>query len=272
MGATGPGQVRSLNFNAGAPTVTVPFVVNYGIANEPGTYESAYGISVERGSILKRVTADILDYSAFATINTLMTGRTEHDLIITYADGSTQTLQDGLVRIRPISNVVPDVKKVLIAATGTALTALDAGTGYTDLGRILENPSVTYDFPFDGNEGAGRPYYSAARINGTVMLPAATYASLDSFVNTECIIAFQLPDGNWQVHDNVWVYRHYGDEDATQPRIIRLRFTGVEDTWAELLQYHDGSLAASTPGDMFAGGSVEWVGHHYTETSLTAWA
>lgn len=269
MAANGPGEIVSLNFNSASPTITAPYLEGYDLSNTPDTFDSAAGFSVERGSIMKQVSATNYDYSAFTTLNTLMTGRTQHDLIISYIDGATQTLSDGIVTVTPVSNVVSDVQKVLIGATSANETDLDAGTGWTDLDKIIGEPTITYELAFQGSDGLGRPYYSSVRLEAEMIFPGATYGDLDSFVGTESKLALKLVDGNYQVFDNVWPFRYYKDEDGSMPRGVRLVVRAVEDNWTDILSYHDGSASSVTPGDWFAGNTITWTGFKYSESDLT---
>jgi hypothetical protein len=95
-------------------------------------------------------------------------------------------------------------------------------------------------------------------------------------------VAFQMPNGNFMVLQDVYMYIHYANEDATQPRAVRVRVVGTGATWASKLAYTDGEATAKTntwgtltdgvdPGDFFSGAAVECVGFHYDESTLVTW-
>lgn len=279
----GPGNIASININGGAPTIQGGLVENYGLATEPSEFDSAVGFSAERGYVTKRGTFTVLDYSAVAALNTLMQNGTLVDIIYTYSDAATQTVTDNRIRIKPVFNVVPDIVRVYArVASGSNNDAL--ATTWSDLGPIIGTLNANFDYPFDGSDGAGRPYFSNGRVEVEFMLVGDSvvtdpYADIvtDSLRGVACDVAFLLPSGNFMVLNSVYLYLLRGDESASEPRSARVRLKNVVANWTSLIEYTDGAATGSAtdawgtetsgvdPGNYFAGCEVEAVGTGYAE-------
>lgn len=285
----GPGAISSININSGAPTVESGYIENYSLSTEPETFDSAGGFTGERGYVAKRGNFIVTDYSAVASLNTLMQNGTLVPIIYTYVDAATQTVTSNRIRIKPVVNLVPDACRIYAAVAGTTKTNLAAT--WTDLGPIIGSMDLNFDYPFDGADGCGRPYFSTGRLTGTLTLvgdssvtdpyTAFTGASLRG---VKCDIAVTLPSGNFLVFDDVWSYITYADEDSNTPRAARVMFTGVYGNWTAAISYTDGAASGTAtdawgtttnsldPGDWFAGCEVEAVGVGYAETDFVSFA
>jgi hypothetical protein len=281
----GPGQLASIDF--GATTVAANLLENLSTDTTPDTYSSAKGTDVERGSVIKTVSCNVLDYDSVAALNTLMTNRTESDIDLNYVDGDEQRVENCIVRVRPLVGTITDTCRVYAATAATTKNSLT--TAYVDLGPTLGSPTFTFSFPFEGTDGCGRPYFSGVvRVEAEFMLPgdstvtnpytAITGGNLNGVL---CDVAFQLPGGNFLVLDDVYLYPLFANEDASTPRAVRVKLDGTGTAWTTMVSYTDGAASSATdawgtttnsndPGDYFAGAEVECVGHAYAETSL-AW-
>lgn len=281
--AVGPGELTSINFNSAAPTVTADFIENYNLTNEPDSYSNAEGRTIRRGPIRKRLTADLYDVSAINELHTLMTGRTEHSIVVTYRDGNTQTLDECILRVTPRLNNVTDTCKILYADEADPATA--SMTAFAkDLGVTLDAPTISYEFAFDGVDGKGLPYFSTVRtvLEFHVPLVTTTFGTAgteDIVQNEDGAYALLLPDGNYQIFKNVKSFVHYADEDSSRPRAIRVVAEGVAQSWGDLITFTDGTASptdedfnAASPTliqDYIHGVSVEAVGFGYVESDVT---
>ena len=278
MAATGPGEIKSITFDQGGTpvTVTAPYLEAFSLENEPGAFDASNGVNVERGSLRKMGSVRVLDYSAYASLNTLMTARSDHTIRHTYVDSATQDIAECRIRVKPLINQVPDLCQAVLGTTAADATLLDAvSTGWTNLGAILDPASIEFAFAFDGNTGCGKPYFSSVRIDIELLLPlTAAYAAISQ--GAEAKLAIKTPDGNWMIFgtatDPMYTFKHYSNEDGSQPRVARVRFQAVADDWDDLLAFHDGSAGANVPGDWFAGCEVEYVGHDYAESDMVTWS
>lgn len=281
----GPGNVASININTASPTILGGFIENYSYTPEPDTYTSALGFEAERGFLTMRHTFTNLDVSAIAPLNTLMQNGTLVPLIVTYAGGVTKTLSNCRVRIKPVFNIVPDACRVYARAKSTGYN--DLATTWTDLGPIVGSLNANFDYPFEGNDGCGRPYFSNGRVNTEFMLVgdstvADPHGALDSLDKQNVDVAFEMPNGNFMVLKDVYMYRIYGPEDTANPRHIRVRVTNVVANWVNLIDYTDGGVAATTdawgtittihPDDLYAGCEVDIVGVTQDESTDVVWA
>lgn len=267
----GPGELTSIDF--GGTTITADLLTAYSLPSEKDSYDAAIGHSVDRGSILKRLSVDSFDVSAISAIHTLMTGRTETDVTVTYSDAQPQVLSNTIIRVMPLLNNVTDVCKVYVAASGTGNTSI--ATGWTDAGVTLDVPTLTASFPFDGTDGKGRPYFSSAGLEAEMILPGDVYSAFTEGAASR--IAFELPDGNFQVMDGR-VYKNFADDDGSRPRAVRAVLRGVSNSWGNLIEFTDGSATPTTEDfnaasptimqDRLHGFNIEAVGFGNTEADV----
>lgn len=278
--SAGPGLWTSINHNGGAPTVTADLVGANNIDNIPDTFPAAIGFDVDRGSVTTTVKYDMLDYSAFTTLNTLMTGRTEHDIIITYLGAATLTLTNAILTVVPIIHAVNDACRFVLGPSSAVDTELDgvlssspSASGWVDLGVTLGLPAPSLSVNGDV-DGHGRPYFSTVHWMQEVVLPDKTVANVESALarNTAGKAAIYTPDGNWIVLDNVRHYARNNSQDGRAPRSVIVPIKGVHTNWTSLLSYHDGSAGAATPPDLFAGCTVTAVAMDYDESNLWTYA
>lgn len=270
--SAGPGELTSIVIDGA--TVTSDLIDGYSVASEKDNYGAAIGHPVDRGSILKRVSFNNYDVSTINALHGYMTGRTEKSVVITYADAATQTLNECIVRVTPLLNNVTDTCKVWFAASGTANTSLTSN--WTSVGVTLDVPTVSYNFPFDGTDGCGRPYFSTCGFELEFHLPGAYYGTFTE--GGQCRIALALPDGNFQVFDGR-SYINYADDDGSRPRAVRVVLRGVSTSWGSLIEFTDGGATpvtedfnAASPTlmqDRLHGVMVEAVGFGYAESDVT---
>lgn len=268
----GPGELTSIAF--GGTTVTADLIDGYSLTNTKDSYDSGLGHPIDRGSIQKRLVANVYDVSAINAIHTLMTGRTESTVTVTYSDSNTQALNECIIRVKPLLQNVSDVCKVWEAASGTANTSLTSN--WDDCGVTLDVPTLAFDYQGDFVDGKGRPYFSQCKQEITFMLPGDEYATFTE--GAQARIAFALADGNFQVMDGR-TYINYGDEDMTRPRVIQVTLRGVGADWGDLIEFTDGTASpttedfdASSPTliqDKLHGIEVEVVGFGYAESDVT---
>lgn len=235
----GPGELTSISF--GATTITADLLEGFSAPGEKDSFSAGVGHDVDRGSILKSLSVTAYDVSAINAIHTLMTGRTETDITITYADAQTQVISDSLIRIQPVLNSVTDVCKVWIAAAGTATTSI--ATNWTDLGVTIDVPTASFSYPFDGTDGKGRPYFSTLGMEVEFLLPGDKYGDVTEGGTAR--VAFQLPDGNFQIMDGR-TYKQYAEDDGSTPRATRVVLRAVGTSWGDLIEFSDGT---ATPTD-----------------------
>ena len=276
----GPGELTSIAF--GGTTITSEFLEGYSLTTEKDSFDAAIGHSVDRGSMSKTLSVNAFDVSAINAIHTLMTGRTESTVTVTYQDAQTQALNECIIRVTPILNNVSDVAKVYHDNASSGNNNL--ASSWEACGVTIDIPTMTFSFPFDGTDGLGRPYFSSCAIEVEFMIPD-NYAKLVGgdalFVHgATSDLAFKLPDGNFQVMKGGRVYVNYADEDASMPRASRIVYRAVADSWGDLLEFTDGASSstvteafnASSPTlmqDYIHGVLVEFVGRGYTEGNVS---
>lgn len=283
-----PGEITSLTFRdhgGGNPltAVTANFIEGFNVTSEPDTYSSAGGFDVERGGVRKTLSCNIFDYSAYSTatigLNARTWLRTTSEVLITYVGGSTRTLNNLRLKCTPLIHLVDNACTVMIGATDADNDNLDddyaatTPTDWTSLGVTLGLPSPNFSFPFEGMDGCGRPFVTTGRVDTEFILPDATYSDLDSFAQSQARVAVRMPDGNWLVYENVYVFRHYADQDGSAPVSsgVRLRLTGVATNWTSLITWTDGATggaSAVTPSDYITGVAVEATGYGQVETDM----
>ncbi len=269
MGLPGPGEITQIAF--GGTTVAAQFIEGYSLETTADSYTSALGFDVERGSVTKQLTCNVLEYSKYSALNTLMKNRTKSTVTVTYVDAGTNALSNCIIRVTPLVHQVSDACQVFIGAAGADKTGLDAAYGgttgvWTDLGVTIGTPAPTFEFAFDGVDGCGLPYYSSVRVMHEMILPGNVYSLITE--GTAADVAIRMPDGNWLCFDDVYPFKKYANEDGSQPLAVRLHIKAVADDWDDIISYHDGSAGAATPGDYFAGCAVEATGFAYSEGSL----
>lgn len=270
MGLPGPGEITQIAF--GGTTVTAQFIEGFSLETEADSYTSGLGFDVERGSVRKRLSCNVLDYSAYSALNTLMKNRTKSDIAVSYVNAASQTISDCIIRVTPLVHQVSDACKVLIAAAGADKAQLDASAAgttsvWTDLGVTIGTPAPTFEFPFDGVDGCGLPYFSSVRVMQEFILPGNVYSLISQ--GTLSDVAVQLPDGNFLCFDDVYPFKTFANEDASQPLAVRLHIKAVSTDWDNIITYHDGNAGVATPGDYFSGCAVECVGFDYSEANMT---
>lgn len=264
----GPGEIKSIQFDS--TTITADLLEGYSLTSEKDSFGAGLGHDVDRGSMLKNLSVTAYDVSAINALHTLMTARTEHDITVTYADDQTQILKNAILRLQPQLNNVTDVCKVWLAASGTANTSI--ATNWTDLGSTLDVPTSSFSYPFDGNDGCGRPHFSSLGMEVEFMLSSDQWANVTE--NGEARIAFQLPDGNYQIMDGR-TYKNYADDDSSRPRAVRVVLRGVASTWADLIEFADEEAVPTTEAfnaaaptiiqDRLHGVAIEAAGFGYEE-------
>lgn len=270
--SAGPGEIASIAF--GATTVTADLIDGYSLTTEKDSYGSGLGHAVDRGSAKKMLSANVYDVSAINAIHTLMTARTASTVTVTYQDAATQALNECIVRVTPLLQNVSDVCKVWFDATDT--TNVSIASNWTDCGSTLDVPSTSFTFPFDGTQGHGLPYFSTVGSEVEFLLPADKYSVFTEGAAGR--IAFQLPDGNYQVMDGR-IYKNYADDDMSRPRAVRVVLRGVATSWGDLIEFCDESgtptienFNASSPTimqDKLHGILVEASGFGYAESEVT---
>lgn len=278
----GPGELSAISVNA--VSVDAGLIEGFSTETTPDTFSTALGFDAERGSMLKRWTFNNFDYSTVGGMQTLMTNRTLVDVVATYVDSAAQTLNDAVIRVKPILHPTPNACHFYIDTPNANFNSL--ASSFTDAGILLGPPTVTFDWPFEGVDGCGRPYFSTCRLTYEFILPGdgtvtTPYTTLSTFHGTKCDAAFTLPSGNFIALSDVYCYIHYANEDASQPRSVRVKLVGVASSWANLIAYTDGGVSATTtawgtdgavdPGDLYAGCEVEAVGYGINEGVLTTW-
>ena len=269
MPQLGAGEITQVQF--GATTVAASLIEGYGSDTSPDTYSSGFGFDVERGSVTKTLTCNVLDYSAYSALNTLMKARTKSTVTTHYIDGNTKALANCIITVMPLIHQVPDACQVFIGAAGADKTALDAAYGgttgeWTDLGVTLDVPAPTFDMAFQGTSGCGLPYYSSVSFMEELILPEDIYSEITHGGSAD--VAVRLPDGNWLCFDDVYTFKHFSNEDSSTPRGTRLHLKAVADDWDDILSYHDGNAGVATPSDYFAGCAVTATGRAYTEGDI----
>jgi hypothetical protein len=280
----GPGQVKTVNI--GGTSVAGTLVENLTTSTEPDSYASASGINIERGSMKTMVACNVLDYSAVAGLVVLQDARTLSDVQLTYTDDDIKKIEACIIRVKPLVGLVTDSCRVWGALA--AETNDDLETDFTDLGPTLGSPEFTFDFPFEGTDGCGRPYYDGTvRVAAEFVLPgdatvANPYTAITgaSMRGVSTNVAFALPGGNYLVLSDVHMFIHYANDDSNSPRAVRVKVEGVGSGWAAMLGYTNGAatavdtawgtVGAVDPGDYFTGCEVEATGFTYDET-LTVW-
>lgn len=284
----GPGELSSVEVNN--VSVDGGLIEGFNTETTPDTFSTALGFEAERTSMLKRWTFNNFDYSTVAGMLTLMTARTQVDVEANYVDSPKQTLADAVIRVKPIISPTPSSCRAYILAPPANYNSL--ASAFDDLGPIIGQPTYTFDWPWEGTDGCGRPYFSSCRITAEFMLPGDgsvtdPYATLSTgngsgtYYGTKTDVAILMPSGNFLVLADVYCYFHYANEDASMPRAVRVKLVGVASSWAGLIYYTDGGVSATTtawgtdgavdPGDLYAGCEVEAVGYGLAEANVVSW-
>jgi hypothetical protein len=275
----GDGPVTSVNHNTGAPTIAGDFIETFNLAWEREVTRRAIGHDMPRGEwTLGRVTYTADDVSALSQLLTLMTARTKHTFIATYADGDTLTLTNGRLRVLPRANLVRDIDEVLVAlATGGSaglLTGLDAQTNWVSFGSPEGASQPAFGFASESEDSMGRPRVSGLNVVHELQLPDGDYDDAAPFIapGVAVHVALALPNGNYQVYQNCRLQRDYTDQDASRDRGVKLTVRGAKATLASLFTHHDGSAGAYTMPDFLYGYEVVYVGSGYQPSDFAAWA
>jgi len=281
--APGPQQVSSITVGAGS-AIDGSLIENYSSTTEGVSYDAAKGISVDRGFVTNTITFDCLDYSAVGAIETLMTSRALNNVDVTFLDSvDKDQTASAVARITPVVSVVPDTCEFLFATASGSFD--DIAGNFTSGGVVMSEPSFDFDFPFDGQDGCGRPYFGGVcRANITFELSGIRGASTDVYAalgtfGANVDVAFKMPNGKYLGFKDMYMYFYYGDEDANGVRTVKVDVRGTATAWSSMIFFTDGASLTSTddawgtpgtedPGDRFVGGNVELVGTAFTETSL----
>lgn len=278
----GPQQLTQVVIDDGAATtINASLIEDWSLETEKDAYDAAAGFSFDRGFTTKTGGFNCMDYAAVAALEGMMTDRDVVTITSTYADSTTQAVSNATIQVSPLVNLVPDVCNVYIAAQGTSLNSLTGS--WTDLGLSMSEPTFTFEYPFDGTDGCGRPYFGGL-CRGTVELElpgirgATTdiYSAAYAFEGVNVDIALTMPNGKFLVFKNMYAFVNYGAEDASGVRTVHLRLTGVATAWSSMLSYTDGGVTAAEttwgttassqgPGNKFSGCSVSFVGTDYVE-------
>lgn len=269
MATTGPGVLTS--WSVGGTSVNAQFVDAFSGDNEQNTFQSAKGIDVARGYVCSQQ-GTVWTWGAsdatFDAINTLMKNRTLSSIIATFVDGSTDTLSQARVMVRPVLSPVPDNCKVYIATAGTTADNLTGSGSWTDLGVTIGEsaPETSLNSHTDG---CGRPYYSFCRLQQTFMLPDIAHSALDTFADGLADVAVEMPDGNFSIIRGGWIKRKFSPLNADDPRSISMMVDVVDDDWDTILSYVNGANPTSAAVDrpnFFHGYEIVCTGFGYDET------
>lgn len=273
MAGEGTGVITQVAFNSGGVTAAVPKIEDFTYAFAPDEFTPTSQAPQERGSGIGTLMGNILDYSAFSSLATLMGNRTETDAVYTYRGGGTGTVNPCRLKVTPILNTVGGIDKVLLGASGASNNNLDAETGWTDLGTPYGdiNPQVSAEAGFDGNR---RYYYKYCRLEHQVILPDIAVGDLSAFsIGEQVKLAFKIGADLYLVYDNVFLSFSTADQNSDDPLSVRLRVTGTHSAWSSLFQFHNGSAAEVTePGDFFYGCRVEAQAFGLAESDFLTFA
>lgn len=286
--APGPQQLKTVS--VGGNSINADLIENYSSDTEGSSYDSAKGITVERGFVTRTTTFDCLDYSQVAALETLMKNRTLTTEVHTYADDATKTItSESIVRVTPLVNRVPDACNFYFEAKDAAQNWDNITGTFTAAGVTMSEPTFDFSFPSDGVDGCGRPYFGdLVRADINFQLSGIRGATTDVYAlftfGQNVDAAFAMPNGNFLAFKDMYVYVYYGPEDATGVRTVDVHLRGVAPDWSDMIFYTDGAQLTPLadawgtttnsvdPGDTFAGANVELVGTDYAETSLITWA
>ena len=281
--SAGPGNPTSVSI--GGTSLDGGLIEGYAVVTEPDSFDAAVGVTLERGSVLKRITGMCYDISAINAINAFMTARSEQTIIATFSDAATITYNSFIVRIKPVVSPVNDVKAVYIAADGTTNSDITAGGAWTNLGPSLGQFTPSFDYAGDSVDGLGRPYYSSVKFSGELILPGTTsilpYALLGAqgHRGVKNQVALEMPDTNFMVYTDAYTSFNYGDEDGVQPRNVRVKIEAAAADFGTILGISDGVVttpvdepwdgsAKTLSSDLFLGFEFECVGFHTDEPTL----
>ena len=278
----GPQQLTQISVNDGVATdINASLIEGYSLETEKDAYDSALGISFDRGYTTKTGSLNCMDYAAVSDLEAMMTARDETTITMTYADATTQDVANAVIKVAPLVNLVPDVCGVWMQTSDGDYTSLEAGA--TALGITMSEPSFEFDYPFDGTDGCGRTYYGGTcRVTAEFELPGIrgvntdVYAAAYAFEGTAVDVAFKMPNGKYLVLENVYAFVNYGAEDAQGVRTVHVRVTGVASAWSSMIKYTNGSATPLTdpwgtttngvhPGNKFSGCAVSFVATDYVE-------
>lgn len=278
----GPQQLTQISVNDGVATdISASLIEGYSLETEKDAYDSAIGISFDRGYTTKTGSFNCMDYTAVSALEGMMTARDETTITATYSDATTQTINNAVIQVAPLVNLVPDVCNVFMQTSDGDYTSLESGM--TNLGITMSEPSFEFDYPFDGTDGCGRPYYGGScRVMAEFELPGIRGASTDiyaaayAFEGTAVDVAFKMPNGKYLVLENVYAFVNYGAEDSQGVRTVHVRVSGVAAAWSSIVKYTNGAATPLTdgwgtttnsvhPGNKFSGCSVSFVATDYIE-------
>jgi len=278
----GPQQLTQVVINDGvATTINASLIEGFSLETEKDAYDSAIGISFDRGYTTKTGSFNCMDYTAVSALEGMMTDRDVVTVTSTYADATTQAISNATVQVSPLVNLVPDVCEVFIQTSDGDYTSFESGA--TALGISMSEPSFEFDYPFDGTDGCGRPYFGGlCRATAELELPGIrgartdVYAAAYAFEGTAVDVGFKMPNGKYLIMENVYAFVNYGSEDTSGVRTVHLRLQGVASAWSSMIKYTDGAAAPDTdawgtvtnsvhPGNKFSGCMVSFVGTDYVE-------
>lgn len=292
-GTWAPGPQELTSIVVGGQTINGQFIENFSVSTEGQSYDSAAGMPVDRGFVTRSITFDAYDYSKVSAVNTLMTNRSLNTITENYVDGDASVItSQAIVRVMPIVSVVPDACQVYINtySSNDSTKWNSVSSGFTDLGIAMSEPTFTFEFPFDGTDGCGRPYFGGSvRVTAEFELAGIRGATTDIRASLESLgfganvdVAVKLPSDNYMCLQNMYAYFYFGPESSSGPRTVSLKLVGTAATWASLLGF-TGEAADATmdgwgtetqgydPGNYFGGMNVEIVATDYSESALIAW-
>jgi len=292
-GTWAPGPQELTSIVVGGQTINGQFIENFSVSTEGQSYDSAAGMPVDRGFVTRTITFDTYDYDKVSAVNTLMANRSLNTITENYVDGDDSIMtSNAVVRVMPIVSVVPDACQVYINAyDATSATKWNSvASNFTDLGIAMSEPAFTFEFPFDGTDGCGRPYFGGSvRVTAEFELAGVRGAPTDIRAALEGIgfganvdVAVKLPSDNYMCLQNMYAYFYFGPESSSGPRTISLKLVGTAASWADLLLFTEEDAAATAdgwgtttqgfdPGNYFGGMNVEIVATDYSESAMIAW-
>jgi len=292
-GTWAPGPQELTSIVVGGQTISGQLIENFSVSTEGQSYDSAAGIPVDRGFVTRTITFDTYDYEKVSAVNALMSARSLNTITENYVDGDASVMtSNAIVRVMPIVSVVPDACQVYINAyDATDATKWNSvASNFTDLGVAMSEPSFSFEFPFDGTDGCGRPYFGGSvRVTAEFELAGIRGASTDVRAALESIgfganvdVAVKLPSGKYMCMQNMYAYFYFGPESSNGPRTISLKLVGTAASWSALLGFTEEGAAATRdgwgtttqghdPGNYFGGMNVEIVATDYSESAMIAW-
>lgn len=289
--APGPQEITDITIGSANP-IKGQYIENYAVATEGQSYDSAAGMPVDRGFVTRTITFDQYDYGECSTLEGYMTSRALQSVVTEHVDADTSTVTDATVRIMPIVGVVPDSCHLYIKAYNATSPNKwnDLATGFTSLGIVMSEPTFTFEFPFDGTDGCGRPYFGGAvRVTAEFELAGIRGATTDIYDALDTLgfganvdVAIKLPNDNFLGLQNMYAYFYFGPESASGPRTVSLKVIGTDDKWSDIMVFTNGAASAAVstwgtagsydPGDYFGGCNVELVAADYSEGAMIDWA